>query len=155
MRETIVAALAGAAVAISPMTLTAQPVVSQEEVCELGDAHLCEFENASNAARDYARANPGVGILISVGTETFPLGEYETAEQFGNAFIAAFSSQGVEAGYFLYYNDSPTTNIVYYLGPTIHGQHNGTEVKGINQAVTAIPEVAEQVRIINGLPRPQ
>lgn len=68
------------------MTLTAQPVSSHDEACDLSRIELCDFENASNAAGDYALENPGVGILINVGTETFPLGEFETAEEFGLTF---------------------------------------------------------------------
>ncbi len=142
------ASVAGVSGQANAQDVTAQPVISSEDCT--WQQELCELRAAADAARNYAEENPGVGILIHVGQD-FPNAHFENAAQFGQAFVNAFAAQGVEARYFLSPNDAPNTVMSYYIGHLIHGQHNGTEVKTLRQARIAIPEVAEQVRVLNGL----
>lgn len=143
------ASVAGVSGAANAQDVPAQPVVTTDE-CQLSSQEICDLHEASNAAHDYALANPGVGILIHVGQD-FPNEHFQNADQFGQAFVNAFAQQDVEARYFLSPNDAPNTVMTFYLGPYIHGQHNGTEVKNVLEAMNAIPEVSQQLRIMNGV----
>ena len=150
-------AVFGAAALIAGSALVHAPEVEAGEVqpvaidnCELGSQELCDLRNAADAARDYAEENPGVGILIHVGQD-IPNRHFQTADQFGQALVQAFAKHGVEARYFWRQNDAPATGLSFYIGHLIHGQHNGTELKNVQQAVQAIPEVAVQTKELNGI----
>ncbi len=143
------ASVAGVSGTANAQDVSTQPVVSADE-CQLSSQEICDLRAAADAARDYAEANPGVGILIHVGQD-FPNEHFQNADQFGRAFVNAFAQQGVEAHYFLWQNDIPNTGLTFYVGHLIHGQHNGTEVKNVLEAMNAIPEVSRQVLIMNGV----
>lgn len=143
------ASVAGVSGTANAQDVSAQPVISSDE-CQLSSQEICDLHDAASAARDYAEANPGVGILIHVGQD-FPNEHFQNADQFGQAFVNAFAQQGVEAQYFLWQNDAPNTVMTFHLGHLIHGQHNGTEVKNVLEAMNAIPEVSQQLRIMNGV----
>ena len=154
------------------LTAAAFPAAAQDSVraamsLETVDTILCETDReyfakdgwtsegadlscASDAARDYAENNPGVGVLIHVGTESFGEGKrFATPEAFGEAVVQTFEGRfGVSADYFLSQNDAPATVLTYHIGDLIHGADNGTEVKTVREALEAMPEVASYVELI-------
>lgn len=127
-----------------------QPLVPFNDIseCRLSTEEVCDLDVAASAARDYAESHPGVGILIHVGLD-FPNDHFDNAHQFGEAAVNMFAQQGVQARYFLSQNDGPNTGMTYYIGPYIHGQDDGTEVKNVLEAIDAAPDVAQQLRILN------
>lgn len=154
VRGKVIAGSVAAMVAFSPVAATqadaqdmsAQPTVSEQ--CTWENQELCELRGAADAARNYAESHPGVGILIHVGQD-FPNAHFENADQFGRAFVNAFAQHGVDARYFLRQNNVHNTGLTFYIGPYIHGQNNGTEVKNVMEAMDAIPAVARELDIIN------
>ena len=108
-----------------------------DDDCQLSTQELCDFDTAQTAAETYVAENPGVGVLIHVGQD-FPNEHFENAEQFGQAVIHVFAQHGVQAQYFLSPSNAPNTGMTYYIGNLIHGQHNGTELKNVDQALAAV-----------------
>lgn len=111
---------------------------------------IADLDCAADAARDYAESTPGVGVLIHVGTESFGEGKrFATPQEFGEAMVYTFQNRyGVSASYFLRQNDIRTTGVTYHVGELIHGSNNGTEVKGVNDAVAAMSDVAGLLRLV-------
>ena len=76
------------------------PAATTSDDCQLSREELCELREATDQAKNYALNNPGVGILIHVGTDDFPNQHFQNAEQFGQAFVNAFAAQGVQSQVF-------------------------------------------------------
>lgn len=151
--------------AITPAAVTAQDATSVAMPNDVGTI-LCETDRAYRAtdgwnpvtadldcaadgARDYARENPGVGVLIHVAQSNFPNQRFQNPDEFGAALVYTFQQRyGVEAEYFLSQmaDEAPATGITYHLGDgLIHGSNDGTEVKNLQEALDAMPEVASIV----------
>lgn len=147
-------ALAAAPAALAQDTRTAaasQRTCTDSTGYTWSSCELYELDQADRAATDYAMNTNGVGILIHVGKD-IPNRHFATADDFGRAVVGAFQSQyGVEAQYFLRQNDAKATGITYHIGHLIHGAHNGTELKNVKQALAAMPEVVEQLKMVKSL----
>lgn len=133
---------------------------------------LREFDRAENAAIEYATTNFGVGILIHVGTEAAERG---IEQNIGANLSALFANpallpeqvrvdycphitraelegiEGAPSEVFLRYNDTPGTGITYHVEHLVAGSENGTEVKNLTDALCAIPDVLEFLRLANEL----
>lgn len=109
-----------------------------------------ELHAASMSTRDYAENNNGVGILIHVAESSFPNDHFQTPDQFGQAVVGAFKAHyGTDSKYFLRNNlDARATGITYHVGEFIHGAGEGKEVKNVQEALDAMPEVAGLLKII-------
>jgi len=160
-------ALAGAAVALTPVMCAAQDATPAAMPLETVDTILCETDRtyyahnnwtpetadldcADEAATEYAESTPGVGVLIHVGTDSFGEGKrFATPDAFGQAVVHTFKSRfGTDAAYFLSQNDITATGLTYHVGDLIHGANDGTEVKNVREALDAMPEVAGLVRVV-------
>ena len=108
---------------------------------------LRQLDAADRAATEYARDHNGIGILVHVGQD-IPNQHFATADEFGAKMVKIFNKRyGVEAAYFLSPNDAPATVITYHIDTFIHGADNGTEVKDVKEALAAMPEAVEYLKI--------
>jgi len=142
------AAATAVAVAATPLT---SAFAGDAKTANWNNPELEELHRASNAARDYAENNDGVGILIHVGTKDIPSARIKSPEQLGQIFVQRFKKLGVDAQFFISQNDQPATGITYHIGRQIHGAESGNEVKLLRQAWNAAPDVAEHLRIVKQL----
>lgn len=153
----ILSAIAGvaftASTVLTPTAATAQDAThvgtsNVPNAEEIWTDELRELRVASDATRDYAENNVGVGILVHVGQD-IPNQHFATADLFGQKMVEIFEKKfGVEARYFLSPNyDAPATGITYHIDTFIHGADNGTEVKNVKEALAAMPEVVEYLKI--------
>ena len=113
-------------------------------------SEVADLDCAADGARDYAENNPGVGVLIHVGTGSFGEGKrFATPQEFGEAVVRTFENRyDVNSAYFLRQTTGPATGLTYHVGEFIHGANNGTEVKNVKEALEAMPEVAGMLRLL-------
>lgn len=145
------ALMAGAAV-LAPLSAAygqeAQPI-SQPGAESVWNDELRALRQASDGARDYAENNVGVGIVVHVG-EDFPNEHFQSAEQFADVLTGLIQQQyQTPSQAFLSPNPgSPNTGLTFHIGHLIHGTHNGTEVKTIQQALAEMPDIIEKLKIV-------
>ncbi len=136
-------------------TLASSPIASafaaDAKTANWNDPELEELRKASDATREYAENNDGVGILIHVGTKDIPSTRIKSPEQLGQIFVNRFAKLGVDAQFFIRHNDQPATGITYHIGHQIHGAESGNEVKLLREAWNVAPDVVEQLRIVKQL----
>lgn len=151
----------GKATAVAMMGLAALPAVTAT-TAHAGDINarptaawtpqLRELHAASMAARQYAEANDGVGILFHIGRDLSGRADADTAIQtVEDYFVQQFAARGIEAKAFTSMNDARATGITYHIDKLIHGAHNGTEVKDLKEALDAIPSVIDQLHIAKSI----
>lgn len=151
----LIGAATGAALAV---TAAFSPAAAQEAtpIAQPQDTvwteELRAFDAAASAARDYAENNYGVGILVHVG-EDFPNEHFATAQEFADLMVKLFEARhGTPAQAFLRPNPgTQNTGLTYHIGSHIHGANSGTEVKGVDAALAAMPDVVEQLRLVKEL----
>lgn len=152
----IFGAVTGAALALSavftPLSAAAEDVKvggTQNTATEhVWNPEALELHKADNAATDYAEQNYGIGILIHVGANSFPNKHFATADEFGQTIVNVFKQKfGTDAQYFLSQNDAMATGITYHIDDLIHGSDNGTEVKNVQEALQAMPEVVAFLKV--------
>ncbi|MGX1498579.1 hypothetical protein ACSSV1_003630 [Labrenzia sp. MBR-25] len=140
------AAMTAAAV-FAPAAASAQEATPAAQNQPVWTEELRQLDAADRAATEYARDNYGVGILIHVGQD-IPNSHFASADEFGQAIVRAFNQKyGVEAQYFLRQNDARATGITYHIDTFIHGADNGTAVKNVKEALNAMTEVVEYLKI--------
>lgn len=150
------ALLAGAAV-LAPLSAAyaeeAKPVSQPGAEAEsVWNDELRALHEASMGASDYAENNYGVGIVMHVGDD-FPNEHFQTAQEAADVLVAVFEQRyGTPAKAFLRPNPgTPGTGLTFHIGPTIHGADNGTEVKNFSNAISAMPDVVQQLKIVKDI----
>lgn len=134
--------------AFMPFAAAAQDTHQPKQVELTQEEQVGQLDVADRAATAYARKNNGIGILIHVGADSFPNKHFANAEEFGQRLVDIFDQKfGVEARFFLRQNDARATGITYHIDTFIHGADNGTAVKLVGDAITAMPEVVEYLKI--------
>lgn len=125
-------------------TMAEQPGTPSQE--------LAELKAVTEAATAYAMSRDGIAIIVHVGDD-IPNAHFASGEAFGAAIAAKFKADfQIEARAFPRQNaGTPATLISYHIGHLIHGAHDGSEIKDVQAALGAMPNAAEQFRLIQEL----
>lgn len=117
-----------------------------------GTAETDALRTATQAAEAYAMTREGIAILIHVGDD-IPNPHFASGDEFGDALVQRFENDfGVAAQAFPRANpDTPATVISYHIGHLVHGADSGTEIKDVQAALAAMPDVVAQFRLIQEL----